>query len=302
VEICEQGRWDDSMVTQFVFWADVLVEQARGHEAEQALDRITRKRFEETTLEWPQFLHTRARSRWLHGDREAALDFFLQCGKSLDGTGIVNPVFLPWRTDAACLLAELGRRSEAAVLVEQNREPAYRWGTARSIGLHLMAEGAASDGARAVESLTEAVEVLAGSPARLEEARARYRLGAALLRVDDTRGARKHLRGALDLAALCGSRALVESARELAVAAGSRVGQTAESPVDLLTGSEHRVATMAASGASNREIAEALFVTLRTVETHLTNAYRKLRVSSRENLSAALAEFQSSVGHHEYVG
>jgi hypothetical protein len=127
VEICEQGRWDDSMVTQFVFWADVLVEQARGHEAEQALDRITRKRFEERTLEWPQFLHTRARSRWLHGDREAALDFFLL---SEEGAA-QNPLLVRARCSAADShwLGRLGKRGCVRQVV------AHRgWFRVRSMG------------------------------------------------------------------------------------------------------------------------------------------------------------------------
>jgi DNA-binding CsgD family transcriptional regulator len=58
--------------------------------------------------------------------------------------------------------------------------------------------------------------------------------------------------------------------------------------VDALTPSELRVAALAAEGMSNREIAQALFVTLRTVEVHLTHAYRKLDIASREQLPAAL--------------
>jgi DNA-binding NarL/FixJ family response regulator len=57
---------------------------------------------------------------------------------------------------------------------------------------------------------------------------------------------------------------------------------------DALTASERRVARMAAEGMTNREIAQALFVTMRTVEVHLTHAYQKLGISSREKLPAAL--------------
>jgi DNA-binding CsgD family transcriptional regulator len=295
-EICEQALWGESTAAQFNSWASVLVEQGHVEKAEAVLDQINRAWFEEAILEWPLFLHARARARWFRGDRDKALELLLRCGKSLDDAGVVNPVFVPWRTDAARLLVELGRRSEAAELVERDGELAHRWGTARAIGVNLAAQGMVTDGQRAVELLTAAVEVLADSPARLEEARAQYHLGAALLRIDDVQGARKHLRGSADLATLCGSLVIAGTARELAVAAGGRVGQSADSPVDLLTGSEHRVTTMAAAGATNREIAEALFVTLRTVETHLTSAYRKLRVTRRAELSAALDESHPSRG------
>ena len=296
VDICEQAMWGESVAAQLTSWAAVLIEQAHVDKAEAVLDRINRPWFEDAILEWPFFQHARAQARWLRGDREAALDLLLRCGKSMEDTGVLNPVVVPWRTDAACLLAELGRRAEAAEIVERDGELAHRWGTARAIGVNLMARGTAAEGRRAVELLSEAVAILADSPARREEARAHYRLGAALLNIDDVRGARRHLRRAIDLATLCGSRALAGSARELAVAAGGRVGHTAVSPVDLLTGSEHRVATMAASGTTNREIAEALFVTLRTVETHLTNAYRKLRVRRRSELAAALAACHQRAG------
>lgn len=288
-ELCERASGADSTAAQFTAWASALIEQGRIEQAEQLLDRIDRAWFEESVLEWHYFLHAKARARCLQSDRTAAVQLLLRCGDSMNDAGVDNPVFAPWRVDAACLLADLGRRSEAVDLIEAGDEAVQRWGTARAIGRQLMARGAvAEDSSQAVASLTDAVEVLSGSPAWLEEARAHHRLGAALLRTEDVRSARKHLRRAIDLATLCGSRPIAESARALAVTAGGRVGQPLRSPVDLLTGSERRVATMAASGTSNREIAEALFVTLRTVETHLTSAYRKLRVSRRADLAIAI--------------
>ncbi|WP_344126122.1 AAA family ATPase [Saccharopolyspora halophila] len=288
-ELCEGTSGADSTAAQFTAWASALIEQGRIEQAERLLDRIDRAWFEESILEWHYFLHAKARARYLRGDETAAVQLLLRCGDSMNDAGVGNPIFAPWRVDAARLLAGLGRRSEAVDLIEAGDEAVQRWGTARAIGRQLMARGAvADDPSQAVASLTDAVEVLSGSPAWLEEARAHHCLGAALLRTEDVRSARKHLRRAIDLATLCGSRPIAENARALAVTAGGRVGQPLRSPVDLLTGSERRVATMAASGTSNREIAEALFVTLRTVETHLTSAYRKLRVSRRADLAIAI--------------
>jgi DNA-binding CsgD family transcriptional regulator len=62
------------------------------------------------------------------------------------------------------------------------------------------------------------------------------------------------------------------------------------SGVDALTPSERRVAQMAASGASNPEIAQALFLTRGTIESHLHAAYRKLGISSRKQLNDALGK------------
>jgi DNA-binding NarL/FixJ family response regulator len=131
--------------------------------------------------------------------------------------------------------------------------------------------------------------VLAEAPAVTARIHAAYNLGRALLRIDDSSAARRHLRDAVNLSARCGARRLHSAASDLLVAAGGRLRRSpADSLSGLLTDSERRVATMAADGRSNREIAEALFVTLRTVETHLTNAYRKLGVSRRADLTTAL--------------
>ena len=69
---------------------------------------------------------------------------------------------------------------------------------------------------------------------------------------------------------------------------GARPRRPLLTGVDALTPQEHRVADMAAGGATNREIAECLFVTLKTVEAHLGASYRKLDLKGREQLSAAL--------------
>ncbi|WP_406692018.1 AAA family ATPase [Saccharopolyspora sp. ID03-671] len=299
-DICAQTVCADSTAAQYTAWASALVELGDVDQADEVLGRIERDWFDEATLEWHYFLHARARVHWIRGEFTAAAEVLLGCGRSMTGAGITNPVFVPWRTDAAILLAGLGRRSEAADLLDQDEEAAQRWGTARALGRHLMTCGVVvEDPVRAVNSLTEAVEVLSGSPAWLDEARAHFRLGEVLLRTEDERGARKHLRRCIDLATLCGAKPIADHARTLVVTAGGRVGQPLRSPVDLLTGSERRVATMAAAGASNRAIAEALFVTLRTVETHLTNAYRKLRVSKRADLAAALGGARTRRRHRD---
>ncbi|HJT03138.1 MAG TPA: helix-turn-helix transcriptional regulator, partial [Pseudonocardiaceae bacterium] len=96
------------------------------------------------------------------------------------------------------------------------------------------------------------------------------------------------LRRALDLAARCGATPLVERAREEALAAGARPRRPWASGVHALTPSELRVARLAAQAMSNREIAQALFITTKTVSDHLTSAYRKLNISSRDQLATAM--------------
>jgi DNA-binding CsgD family transcriptional regulator len=102
--------------------------------------------------------------------------------------------------------------------------------------------------------------------------------------------AREQLRQAVELATICGATALAARAERELLATGARPRRVALSGVDSLTPSERRVAELAAQGPTNREIAQALFVTQRTVEVHLTSIYRKLAINSRSQIAAALAQ------------
>jgi len=87
-----------------------------------------------------------------------------------------------------------------------------------------------------------------------------------------------------------GASGLADRAHEELVVAGGRPRRERRmlSGRESLTASEDRVAAMAAEGLSNREIAQRLFVTIKAVQWHLRNVYRKLEVDSREELPAAL--------------
>jgi DNA-binding CsgD family transcriptional regulator len=100
--------------------------------------------------------------------------------------------------------------------------------------------------------------------------------------------AREPLRRALDLADRCGARPLAELARDELQIAGGRPRRARLAGLDALTTNEERVAAMAAAGLSNAAIAEALFISRKTVEKHLSSAYRKLGIGAREQLGAAL--------------
>ena len=131
--------------------------------------------------------------------------------------------------------------------------------------------------------------MIASSPARLEHASARADLGAALRRANRRSEASDQLRRALELATLCGAARLAARAETELRATGARPRRIALRGIESLTPGERRVAELAAHGPTNREIAQALFVTPRTVEVHLTNAYRKLGIGSRSELAAALS-------------
>jgi len=114
-------------------------------------------------------------------------------------------------------------------------------------------------------------------------------LGSGLRRGRRLAEAREPLQRALDLAEVVGAAGLVEHVRSELYAAGARPRGPALHGPSALTASERRVALMAAEGRSNRDIAQTLFVTPKTVEVHLSNAYRKLGIRSRRELPEALA-------------
>jgi DNA-binding NarL/FixJ family response regulator len=202
---------------------------------------------------------------------------------------IPHPIDTPSRSHQAVALDHLGRHEEALVLATEELELARRWSAPGTVARALRIIGTLrrSDG---LEDLHQAVEVAARSPARLEHAKALAALGSALRAARRPTEARDPLRRALELADTLGAQALAAHARHELHAAGGRPRVTALQGPDALTPSERRVTERAAAGHTNRAIAEALFVTTKTVELHLRNAYRKLGASSRRELADKLAE------------
>jgi len=222
------------------------------------------------------------------GAAEQALADFIAAGEAAESVRIRNPAYIPWRSQAALALRQLGRNDEARELAAEELELSRRWGAPRTIGVSLRALGLVEGGRSGEELLHEAVDVLAGSPARLEHARALIDLGAAVRRGNSRSEARKLLREGLELAHGCGATALTERANDELAATGAQRRNVLRSGLDELTASERRVAQLAAEDLSNKEIAQALFVTVKTVEQHLGRVYRKLGLSSRRQLGAAL--------------
>jgi ATP/maltotriose-dependent transcriptional regulator MalT len=199
-----------------------------------------------------------------------------------------SPVWFPHRALLASALLVRGRREEAVRLAEEEVGLARRWGAAAVVGAALRGYGLVRGGADGIATLRSAVDVLAGSPARLEHARAAVDLGVALRRAGQQEPARDQLATGLDLATVCGADALGERARDELRATGARPRRDRSTGPSALTAAELRVARMAADGMSNTEIAQSLFVTLRTVQLHLTHVYRKLGIASRDELEASL--------------
>jgi DNA-binding CsgD family transcriptional regulator len=265
------------------FLAEVLVDRGRADEAAAATNSVT---FTSVPLGHRLlFVYGRARARQASGATEQALGDFMQLGENMQTLGVRNPAFAPWRSQAALALHALGRTQEACNLAEEELELARLWGAPRTIGISMRALGLVQGGRAGEELLRDAVAVLTDSPARLEHARTLIDLGAALRRANNRSEARALLRDGIDLALGCGAGALVARANDELAATGAHRRTVLLSGLDALTASERRVAQMAAHGLSNKEIAQDLFVTVKTVEVHLSRVYRKLGISSRVGLS-----------------
>jgi DNA-binding CsgD family transcriptional regulator len=259
-------------------------------EAAEAVNQ--RYRFAE---QYPTMIHrgyvlaARGRLRLAELRPEAALDDLLAAGELFTRIGSPSPPTTPWRSDAALAHLALGNQDDARSLAAEELALARAYNAPRVLGMALRATGLAEGGKRGVELLGQAVRVLEDSGARLEHARAMTDLGAALRRAGQRTEGRELLRPALDLAHRCGALALAERARMELIAAGGRPRRLLLTGLDSLTPSERRVAQLAAAGLPNRDIAQNLFITTRTVEGHLTHAYQKLDIANREQLRAALA-------------
>jgi DNA-binding CsgD family transcriptional regulator len=271
------------------FLAHALLEQGDADEAARVIDEGN---FPEELpldqLHLAGFRLHRGRLRIETGSPERGVEELLQVGETVQLIPFDNPSGLPWRGGAAEGLRLLDRNDEARALAQEALVHARRWGDPYAIGAALRVLGLVEGGETGIAQLREAVEVLAGSEARLEHARALVDLGAALRRANQRTEARQRLREGVDLARRVGALGLAERGNEEIAATGARPRKVLQTGLDALTASERRVAQLAAEGMSNKEIAQTLFVTIKTVEVHLSHAYRKLEISSRAQLHKAL--------------
>lgn len=207
---------------------------------------------------------------------------------------VENPAFFgAWRSATAGALMALGRADEARALAAEELVLARRFGAPRAVTVAMRALAHAEahrdlDGPIAM--LYEAVRIASESEARLEHCRCLLDLGATLRRGGRRSDAGRALGEALELARTSGAQLLEERVLEELEVAGARVQRAALRGADALSPSERRVVALAIEGLTNRQIAEALFVTRKAVEWHLGNAYRKLDVRSRRELPKALGQ------------
>lgn len=241
----------------------------------------------EATVSGALLLDARSRLRLLRGAVPAAIADLRRCGEILDATHLTNPIMSSWRSTLALALRATAPE-EANRLIADELELARATGLPRPLGVALRAAGLLAGGERGIELLHDAVATLHGCPSRLEQARAQIDLGGALRRATRRTEAREALREGLQLAQDCGAGRLAELAERELRAAGAKPRRLAFSGPESLTASELRIAEMVASGLTNQQVAEALFVTSKTVENHLGRVYQKLGIHSRDAIADAL--------------
>ncbi len=236
-----------------------------------------------------QLLEVRGRLRLLHREHARGVEDLRAAAETYAALGF-GPLFSTWRSSLAAALASTDRE-EARHLAAEELELARLTGLARPQGIALRALGIVEGAADGIELLRQSVVMLEHSPAPLEHARSLVELGSALRRANQRRDSRSPLVDGYRLAHRCGAQRLVGRAEDELKAAGGRRPRRSVTGRDALTASELRVVNLAASGATNPEIAQELFVSLKTVETHLSRAYGKLGLmgaGARRKLTAAL--------------
>lgn len=266
-----------------------LVETGRTEEAARLADSFD-LRDAHDSWELNRFLYARGVLRSATGDRAGALDDFLECGRRQTARDVVSPVVTPWRTAAAECHSALGRPQEALALAREELRLAQVWDTPRLVGRALCGVATATGGRRGLELADRAVHMLRDASARTELIPALIAHGRQLVAAGERTRARDALREAAEHAERLGAVRMRALAEEVLPEGRSRGAATALTGWEALTGSERRIAALAADGRTNAEIAELLHLARRTVETHLTSAYRKLGIRRRAELTTVIAE------------
>ena len=268
---------------------EALGEQGRAEEADAVLADRELSEWQQGSARAAVYLHGRARLRLTQSRPGDALADFRAAGEVMARYGVDHPAVMGWRAGAADALLALGERDEAATLAREELALAEPFGAAHPIGDALRVAGLAAGGEEGLALLRRAAEALDTSPALLARARALVDLGAALRRTGERAAGREPLRAGLDLAHRCAADVLAARAQAELEASGARPRRRAVTGIEALTPSERRVAEMAAGGLTNRDIAQALFLSVRTIENQLRQAYSKLGIASRRELAGALS-------------
>lgn len=288
---------EDSELSLGPAWCALAFAEAAGGSLDRALAAaergVTCSEDDGDLLFLPRALHAAGRIRLLRGDPDGAAETLRRVRRMEAAQGLADPALRRWHADLAEALVAIGAVDEAADLVEETRRDAVRLGRRgvlavldRAGALVAMARG---DTEAAVAGLTRSATASSIYP--LEEGRARLELGRLRARLDDPAGARESLRAAHRMFSRAKAAPWVAAVSaeldHLDVGVPTDAGET--DPLRSLAGVERRVAALVVEGATNREVASRLFVSVKTVEAALTRTYRKLGVRSRVDLARLTA-------------
>ena len=279
--------WRTYLYATAAWQAEVLIEQDEPEAAKRELQIIDLPDHG-TPLGRAWLFCVRSRLHLLQGRAQDALADALVGGEMFEQMNFANTRVAPWRPLAALAAHRLGQSARAHEWLERELEVARGVGAPSHIATVLRTQAQLAGGIAAVELLREAVDGVCGSEGGLELLRCTADLGTALRRIGQRSEARELLTEAADQARRSGARLIEKQVHEELRIAGARPRRLSFSGPDSLTASERRVVDLAIQGLSNRDIAQALFVTPRTVERHLYTSYKKLGIGSRAELRDAL--------------
>jgi DNA-binding CsgD family transcriptional regulator len=288
------GMW---MTTGYWLLAEALLERPSLDPVAADVESLELEPAFMATMSGAMLLEVRGRLRRQRGDRAGAEADLRACGATA-ALVAPSPCFSAWRSELALALPPAAG-AEARALIDEELTRARASGLGRPEGIALRAAGVQAGGADGIARLRDSLAVLERCEAPLEQARTLVGLGAALRRAGQRTQARGPLADGLELARRCGAERLADRADQELRAAGARPRRAARSGVDAFTASELRVARLAARGQPNEAIAQELYVSRKTVETHLSHVYAKLGLSgqgAREALGETLASHDKSSG------
>jgi DNA-binding CsgD family transcriptional regulator len=265
----------------------VLRERGEFELAELELDRLGNE-VDANTLAGSLVRHARGRPRFAQRRYRDALDDFQRAGIIANACQATSPCFMPWRSDTALTWLAMGDSQTAQRQAQEEVVLARVFGAPRALGIALRAAGLVAGGSEGENFLRQSIQLLDSHDTRLEWSYALTDLGALLRRTNRRTDARHPLRQAVDCAHHLGATVLGQRAETELRATGAKPRRVQLSGLEALTASERRVAELASEGLTNREVAQTLFVTARTVEGHLTHVFQKLNITARTDLLRAL--------------
>jgi DNA-binding CsgD family transcriptional regulator len=231
------------------------------------------------------------------GRDPAALEALKMCGQHAEKMSSGKLSSNPWRSAAAMVASRLGDADQAHRWVDEELKQARSFGARRAIGIALRASAALMTGRKRLDLLGDAADILRASPGVLELARVLVELGAELEdQVDGDHAGWASMQEGLELANRCGATLLAKQARSQLRGAGARPRKPVRLGLDALSPGERRVADLACRGMTNGEISETLVVTRKAVEWHLNRAFKKLGITSRQELASAMSLVGPQVG------